>query len=288
MDIRALADRVRNIPLESVLRLSGAEHDRDDRRKWHTAKGVISVTGPKFMNWNCGSGGGGAIDLVKHLHNLRFREAVQWLNDHFRACVPRAYDPQRNSEQPSPKPALAIPDPDPAKFSRVRQYLLCERALPEAFVEPLVNAGTLYGDCHANAVFLLLGKGQRVVGAELRGTGPIRFCGLARGSQKDRGFFYAPAGPVDPASPIILVESAIDAISCAALHLGHVCVSTAGARPDPGWLRAVLDRGYQVYCGFDADTAGDAHAAGIMRLYPSIRRLRPSLKDWNDVLRAAS
>jgi len=61
---RDLAQRLRAIPLERVLPLCGGQPDRDDRHKWHTPAGTLSVTGVKFMNWTLGGGGGGAIDLV--------------------------------------------------------------------------------------------------------------------------------------------------------------------------------------------------------------------------------
>ena len=69
--------------MEKVLPLCGARPDHDDKRKWHTPAGVLSVTGAKFMNWNCGPGGGGAIDLVIHLNHLDFKAAVDWLAQHF-------------------------------------------------------------------------------------------------------------------------------------------------------------------------------------------------------------
>ena len=47
--LRALADQVRTVPLEAVLRLSGAQPDRYDPHKWHTSCGVLSVTAAKFM-----------------------------------------------------------------------------------------------------------------------------------------------------------------------------------------------------------------------------------------------
>ena len=81
--IRDLANQVRTIPLESVLRLSGAQPDRYDQRKWHTTQGILSITGAKLMNWNRGVGGGGAINLVMHLHHLGFQQAVQWLEQRF-------------------------------------------------------------------------------------------------------------------------------------------------------------------------------------------------------------
>lgn len=274
-----LADQVRAIPLEWVLGLSGAQPDRYDRQKWHTAQGVLSVTGAKFMNWNRGQGGGGAIDLVMHLHGLRFGPAVQWLSQSF----PSAWPPP--SDLRSSTATLALPPPDPGQLGRVRRYLLAARALPSTLIDPLIESGTLYADRPANAVFLLLGKEKQPVGAELRGTTSGHWRGMAPGSRKDLGFF---AIPPDPLPKIILVESAIDAISCYALHPDCRCISTAGARPNPHWLAPLVARGHSLYCGFDADPVGENMAQAMMTLHRTIQRLRPPQHDWNDALKAQS
>jgi hypothetical protein len=39
-----------------------------------------------------------------------------------------------------------------------------------------------------------------------------------------------------------------------------------------------------IFCGFDADDTGEAMAQAMIALHPSIRRLRPTRKDWNEVL----
>ena len=75
---RKRADQLRATPLPAVLRIWGATPDPRDPHKWHTSQGIISLTGAKFMNWNRGVGGGGAIDLVIHLSNLGFKEALDW------------------------------------------------------------------------------------------------------------------------------------------------------------------------------------------------------------------
>ena len=64
------------------------------------------------------------------------------------------------------------------------------------------------------------------------------------------------------------------------------CLSTAGARPNPRWLAPLLNQGCEVYCGFDADPAGDDMARAMIALHPTVKRLRPPEHDWNDVLRA--
>lgn len=278
------ADRLRAVPLESVLRLSGAQRDRYDRFKWHTPQGILSVTGAKFMNWTRGVGGGGAIDLAMHLNTAGFNEALQWLERHF---------PSPLSEVPAPtpqRPDFHLPASQPGYLGRVKRYLILERAIPATLIDPLIQAGTLYADGSANAVFLLLGKENVHVGAELRGTGPHSWRGMAPGSQKDRGFFSVsvsyPAAPTPSPEGIILCESAIDAISCRALHPQHHCISTAGARPNPRWLLDLINSGPPVYCGFDTDSTGETMADAMTALHPTVQRLRPACHDWNDTLRS--
>jgi hypothetical protein len=274
---REQAQRLRAIPLESVLSLCGARPDRDDKRKWHTAAGVLSVSGAKFMNWNLGVGGGGAIDLAIHLHHLDFKAAVDWLGQHFPGALP----PQPVASNPQPR--LSLPAPDPGKLDHVKRYLVTQRGIAAELIDCLIQSGALYADARANAVFLLLGEQNAPVGAELRGTTDRSWRGLAPGTQKDGGFFSIPANPLPD---IILCESAIDAISCFALHPHQRCISTAGARSNPRWLAALLNQGCQIHCAFDADSTGENMARAMAALYPSVKRLRPSQHDWNDVLRA--
>ena len=274
---KELAQHLRAIPLETVLPLCGAQKDHDDKCKWHTSAGALSVTGAKFMNWHNSVGGGGAIDLVIHLNHLDFKAAVDWLAHHFPGVLPPPSVP------PMPQSPLRLPPPDPSKLERIKEYLAHQRGITPTLLDPLIQSGTLYADTRANAVFLLLGKESLPVGAELRGTTQRVWRGLAPGSQKDLGCFSIPATPLPG---IILCESAIDAISCFALHPHHRCLSTAGARPNPRWLQPLLDQGHPVYCGFDADPTGDYMACAMSALHPTVKRLRPPEHDWNDVLNA--
>jgi Toprim-like/Protein of unknown function (DUF3991) len=278
MNWRERAHKLRAVPLTAVLRFCDAQPDPYDPCKWHTRQGVLTVTGAKFMNWNCGRGGGGAIDLAMHLQELGFGQALEWLESHFGAAaiIPVASPPQ---------PPLWLPTPCPQRLQQVRRYLIEERQLPPSLLEPLIRSGNVYADARANAVFLLRGKLGQPVGAERRGTTAWAWRGMAPGSRKDHGFFAVPANSLDA---IVLCESAIDAISCHALHPHSRCLSTAGARPNPAWLAELVDQSQQLYCGFDLDDTGEAMASSMMALHPSIQRLRPSRKDWNDVLRSKS
>jgi hypothetical protein len=295
-DFRRRADRVRELPLETVLALRNAVRDPRDRQKWHTEQGPVSITGQKFTNWHRNTGGGGAIDLVMHLADIDASAAVVWLEQHSPAghaaagiAGHHASSNQRAAPSvPSTNRAgpLRLPDRDASKLRRVRNYLTQHRNLSSLVLEPLIEAGKLYADNRGNAVFLLVaGKANHPVGAELRGTGTRVWRGMAPGTRKDLGYFWV--GAKEP-KRVILCESAIDAISCSMLYPDRVCISTSGARPNPSWLRVILDRGYEVACGFDADPPGDAASREMIRLYPDIQRLRPVAKDWNVLLTAHS
>jgi hypothetical protein len=292
-EFRRRADAVRDIPLEVVLTCRGAVRDRHDRTKWHTERGPLSVTGAKFTNWHGGSGGG-AIDLVMHLAQVHVSAAVEWLEQlpagrhgHLAAGSPAVGQPiaaasGRPPVVPEGHQRLRLPVPDVRLLDRVRHYLTQRRGLSATILEPLIQSGKLYADRRGNAVFLLVaGKPNRPVGAELRGTRPRVWRGMAPGTRKDLGYFWIGT----PGSQnIILCESAIDAISYWQMHPPCICISTAGVRANPPWLHGLLARGYALHCGFDADVPGDAAATQMIALHPAVQRLRPPAHDWNDVL----
>jgi hypothetical protein len=279
MNWRQRAQILRAIPLPRVLAALEATPDPNDPAKWHTARGVLSVTGAKFFNWSQDSGGGGAIDLVMHLRQVGFGQARQWLEERFGLGPPTQPAAQATAHP------LSLPAPAPHLWPRVEHYLITDRKLPRALLAPFVHTGLLYADAHANAVFLLGDNPATAVGAELRGTTSLPWRGLAPGSRKDHGFFCA---SVACAQAIVLCESAIDALSCRALHPAYRCLSTSGARPHPAWLSSLLQQPLPVFCGFDADPTGDAMALRMIELHPAIARLRPPAKDWNDTLRLQS
>lgn len=281
-DIRRKADLVRDIELGAVLERTGSSQDGFDRAKWHTPQGVISVTRQKFMNWTQGTGGGGAIDLVMHLTGCDFKAAVFWLSDSFPDCAMHKHLGRMRSIS---KQALLLPGRDDSSLRQVRDYLRDDRCIPTRLIDSLVRSGKLYADKRANAVFLLLGKEKRAVGAELRGTTQSRWHGMAPGSRKDLGCFYLKSSNTKKA---VLCESAIDAISYFALEPNCIALSTAGVNPNPAWLTKLIENGFSIYCGFDSDDAGDSLANRMIRLHPTVKRIRPTKHDWNEELQSKS
>ena len=271
-DIRKKADSVRHIDLCTLLHHHGCIKDPHDKAKWHTPRGVISVNGRKFMNWTLGTGGGGAIDLVIHLQGVGFKDAVFWLcNNVFLTFA----------QQTPPKQRLKLPQRDDGKLLQVIRYLKDQRRIPKEQIDTLIESGKLYADFRANAVFLLLGKKKRIVGAELRGTYGTQWRGMAPGSQKNQGCFYLIGTST---RKMVLCESAIDAVSCFVLHPEYTAISTSGATANPAWLRNFIRKDCKIHCGFDSDRTGNMLADKMSKLYPSIKRLQPPGHDWNQVL----
>jgi hypothetical protein len=279
--IKFLTGKLREIPLTHVMARAGAVRDRYDKNKWHTSEGTISVTGQRFMNWNLNKGGGGAIDLVIHLYRFDFKAAIVWLEKNSRYSI----DNQPPLDPPG-KPAIFMP---PLKCDQnlpsVINYLTFHRKIPQTLLYRLIDSGKLYADIKSNAVFLLLGKEKKVVGAELRGTSQKRWMGMSKGSRKDLGAFSVKA--LAPRN-IVICESAIDAISYHALHPDCTAVSTSGATPAPAWLTSLVNRDVEIYCGFDKDKTGNANANEMIHLFPKVKRLKPPKHDWNEVLKSIS
>ena len=284
-------DTLRRIELTRILEQCGCTPHRLDKKKWYTPMGTISVNGMKFMIWSTGKGGGGAINLTCHIRGDHFKQAVQWLIDNFETAIshispitPKKQNAPFIHQYLSSRP-FQPPTENTRNIHRITHYLCVTRSLPSKIVIPLIDAGTLYADNRGNAVFLLLGKEKKVVGAELRGTGTQKWRGMAPGSLKKLGCFYVLG---ESNRKMVLCESAIDAISCRALFPEYTVISTSGAYHDPAWLKNLITNGCQVFCGFDADPTGDTMAQKMMKLYPSVKRLRPTRHDWNDVLQVST
>jgi hypothetical protein len=281
-ELRKKANEVRGIELTVLLQHFGSTKDLQDKTKWHTRQGVISVNGPKFMNWTRGTGGGGAIDLVIHLQGVCFKEAVLWLHHRFSSSFVQRSSPIKSYPV---KKRLKLPQKENKKLPQVTQYLINKRYLPEKLIKNLIRSKKLYADIRGNAVFLLLGKKKRVVGAELRGTCNLKWRGMAPGSRKYLGCFYIVG---KNARKMALCESAIDAASFAVLYPEYTAISTSGVTDDRAWIQNFITNDCKIYCGFDADEIGDTMANKMIKRYPSIKRLRPSKHDWNEVLQSNS
>ena len=269
--------------LPKVAARLGYRRDPADKSRWRQPGSVLSLTDGRFFDHRAGRGGGGAIDLVLHATGCRFPEAIAFLlqcGDHPVAMPDR-------TEQ-----TLRIPAPAPELWPVIRRYLVERRALDPDLVDRAHDTDVLYAAGRRNAVFLCRNQAGTPTGAERHGiTRDHRrpFRGMAAGSRKACGSFWI--GEPKP-NAIFLTESAIDALSVLALgkrHQHRLCVvSTAGtATVIPPWLGAWKPK--RIYCGYDADPAGDQAADTLARSNPRVIRIRPPFDgaDWNDIIQSA-
>lgn len=290
-----LADKVRDIPLEQVAYELGLDPDPKDKHKWQHENHIINITGSKFYDWQHLKGGGGAIDLVMHVNQCDFKQAVAWLNDRLGEGVTLeavTYQTRVIIQTEQPRSFLP-PTPDEDKWQIVRRYLLSERKLPSGLVDRLHQQGLIYADSKQNAVFIRRSLDeQTITGASLRGTAGAdnAFKGLALGSKRSAGWFHFGQGgqSSDPIQRAVLVESPIDALSFAVLDRTDsrktIYLSTDGAGTVPlEFLRQLPNK--SVILAYDNDQPGNLMALHVMEQLPnSVRRL-PKAHDWNEELK---
>ena len=274
-------EALRNLPLGEVLLHLGAVPDPKDPHNWRTSQGRITVTGPKFYNHDTCCGGGGAIDLVKHLNGGTFQEAVSTLSAFSGNVLQGPYVPTSPPTSPAAnsfKTPTSPPIPVEQNWPTVRDYLSRVRGLDGSLLDRLHAQGTIYADASKNAVFL----NEKRTGAELRGTGPLPFHGY-RGEK-------APFRLEGTLHEIAFVESAIDALSLCQMEFEGTILSFAGAAKgvieEHG--RISQQRGLTIYGAFDNDSAGETFFSILQTVAPRAVRIRPhGGKDLNDELLAS-
>lgn len=290
-----LANKVRDIPLEQVAYELGLEPDPLDKHKWQHEDHIINITGSKFYDWQHLKGGGGAIDLVMHVNQCNFKQAVAWLNDRLGESATLeavTYKTREIIQTEQPRPFIA-PTPNADKWQAVKTYLTCERRLPSSLVDSLHQQGLVYADDKQNAVFIRRDLDEQIItGAALRGTAGTdnTFKGLALGSKRSHGWFHFQKGgqSSEPIARAVLVESPIDAISFAVLDRTDsrktIYLSTDGAGQVPLEFLGHLPN-KSVIVAYDNDNCGNLMTLNVMEQLPNCVRKLPKAKDWNEELK---
>lgn len=238
------------------------------------------------------SDNGTIIDFIQRRRGLNLGEIRKELRPWLSGAVAHV---RRPAHQRPDKPEPSAPDRQHilAAFMRMQQssrntYLRDERMIDENVLTDARFASMIRTDSRNNAVFPHYDE-NGLCGYELKNRG---FTGFSRGGQK--GIWHTTN--IENARRIVIVESAIDALSHAQLTRDDdaAYVSTGGAMSDKQrqLLRDVMRdadaRGAEIVIAVDSDEAGDLLAAEIVSLAPPNARVRrdvPNSKDWNDVLR---
>ncbi len=287
-----IANEVRSLPLDRVALELGLSVEPKDKHKWKGEEHIINITGSKFYDWKEMKGGGGAVDLVMHINECDFKQAVVWLSDRFGEgeTIEAVTFKAREIIKTEPVPEFTPPAVEESKWQGVKKYLTQQRKLPSRLIDKLHEQGLIYADGKQNAVFVRRSLDQeKITGATLRGTAGANntFKGLAKGTKRSEGWFYFEQGEqsVDSIKRVVLVESPIDAMSVAVMERTDskktLYLSTDGAGQLPlEFLRFVKE----VAIAFDNDAAGEQMAQRVKSQLPEAVRKTPKAVDWNQDL----
>lgn len=271
MNRAATADQLREIPLREVLHWCGLEvkaegvsyRARDDRRN-------IVVTGSQWFDNKSGVGGGGAIDLCRHLTGTDFPTACRLLGEEFsRSSAAHrgagcSHDGLRHAS-PSRAPFFELASRyalrDDANWPIARAYLVQTRRIEGEIIDRLHDVGSIYANDHRpnpSIVFLHRTPNGRVEGATLRDT---REGSAFRPCLGDKLNAWFTVGRLNTARTIVAVESPIDALSYFILRADGekdlAVVSCAGANVPTELMWQAYDRRQSFVVALDNDSAGE-------------------------------
>ena len=305
--LASVANEVRTIPLSEVLRARGLDpHKEGNSTMWRGNAWAINVTGDSlWFDHKAGKGGSGAIDLVMHMENASFKEAVASLSGG-RPISPLPSDawdkatrkygdlvidlaPHLAERRPLTEVMNQYAKRDDYRWPQAFSYLTNRRCLPPAVINELHRAGRIYSNNRGGIVFLHHDTNGGVGGATIKSTNS-KFSQCI--GNKTGAWFHVGPPPLD-AHAIAITESPVDAISYSVLHPDqHLCVVSIAGQYIPDHLLQVAED-KSVIIGLDnpalerSEQAGDI-TRGIIETTkakcPHAHLHTPVSKDWNDDL----
>jgi hypothetical protein len=312
---KELANRCRELDMKTVAEDLGLEYDAQDQRWKSGPQGArdhrIEITDQK---WRCAvlqTGGHGAIDLVKAVQGTDFNGALAYLAGRYGLDAAAADTVGRRMDRATAqvqravdtRPALQLPEPSPDRWHQVRDHLVSVRGIDPEILDQAHDAGDVYAQERpgqhgpmVNAVFVCRDADGNPTGAEIKSIRPrpdgSYWGAVALGTNKRAGSFRAGLRDLAQAARVVVVESAIDALSA----LGWIrrvkgydgavsVVSTAGDGALPASLSSSIPESTVRYAGQDRNKAGDRQARKMGDGWKRLTPPKPHV-DWNDWAKA--
>jgi Plasmid recombination enzyme/Protein of unknown function (DUF3991) len=281
---QAMTGQLRQIPLTQVAYELGLDPDGQDQQKWKNESHTINITGEKFYDWQQMKGGGGAIDLVMHLQNSSFTEAIDWLGDQFGAAETLQLVTQQISKQVQPQQPFQASAPHEENWGQVRDDLTRQRRIPSTMIDRLHQDGLVYADEQGNTVFLRRDWGGKVTGAGLHE--PNGSDSLAIGTRRSQGWFYTISRGEEEGviERVVLVNGAIEGLSYQVLHPPTVRTMVLAVDGLEGLPWDELKRVERVAIALNRDAQGNEMAQWLKSEIPKAERLLPKSQGWNEDL----
>ncbi|MBD2254775.1 MobV family relaxase [Nostoc parmelioides] len=291
--------QLRDLALEDVAWELGLDYERE---RWRGHGLIINIDGSKFYDFSPEQqkGGGGAIDLVMHVNQCNFRQAVVWLHERFgeagveRAAIAHAKKAAADIIQAQARPQFTPPVENKANWPAVERYLTQQRGIPSDCLQMLKNLGLLYADDQQNAVFVMRNLDGQRNGAFLRGTRGENntFKGYQKGTKRSDSWFYFGLGgqATDKTDHVLLCSSPIEAISRAMLEY----FVRGNVPPERTLYMAVdninslpverLQKVPNILVTFGKDQSTHAAAQRVLQLLPQSQQVLSKAADWNQQL----
>ena len=248
---------------------------REYRWKKHDS---VTISGNRWYR-HSQSKGGYPVDFVMEFYYATFPEAVKMLIGE--------EGEGRQKSCPAPSKDFRLPEKNEDN-EKIMKYLTKKREIEKTLVEDWIDRGDIYEEKkHHNVIFV----GRDADGipryAHCRGTGEIKYRGDVAGSDKAFGFCHRGTD-----NQLFVFEAAIDLLSFIQLfpkdwkkrsYLSLGGVSSVA-------LMSFLSERPQITSVFlclDNDQAGNEACeklAGEISEGYSVIRLKPSRKDWNEIL----
>lgn len=212
-------------------------------------------------------------------YNATFPEAVKMLTGE--------EGEGRNSACPAPSPDFRLPEKE-ENNDRIIRYLTENRGIEKNLVEKWISSGDIYEEKkHHNVVFV----GRDADGipryAHCRGTGEIKYRGDVAESDKSCGFSHRGTD-----NQLFVFEAAIDLLSFIQLFpkdWNKRSYLSLGGISGVALMAFLSERPQitSVFLCLDNDQPGNEACEKLAEEIPdgySIIRLKPSRKDWNEIL----
>ena len=270
--------RANQTNLVSFLNAQGEQLVKSGREYRWKRHDSVTVSGNRWYRHSQGRGGY-PVDFVMEFYNATFPEAVKKLIGE--------EGEGRNSTCPAPSPDFRLPEKE-ENNDRIIRYLTENRGIEKNLVEEWISSGDVYEEKkHHNVVFVGRGADGIPRYAHCRGTSEIKYRGDVAGSDKSCGFCHRGTD-----TQLFVFEAAIDLLSFIQLfpkdwkkrsYLSLGGISSAA-------LMAFLSERPQITSVFlclDNDRAGNEACEKLaeeIRDGYSVVRLKPSRKDWNEIL----
>ena len=270
--------RANQTDLVSFLNAQGEQLVKSGREYRWKKHDSVTISGNRWYR-HSQSKGGYPVDFVMEFYYATFPEAVKILIGE--------EGEGRQKSCPAPSKDFRLPEKNEDN-EKIMKYLTEKREIEKTLVEDWIDRGDIYEEKkHHNVIFV----GRDADGipryAHCRGTGEIKYRGDVTGSDKSYGFSYRGTD-----NQLFVFEAAIDLLSFIQLfpkdwkkrsYLSLGGVSSVA-------LMTFLSERPQITSVFlclDNDQAGNEACeklAGEISEGYSVIRLKPSKKDWNEIL----